>query len=232
MPVGIAGDQNEGKGSRQYKGFQLVHQQIKALFIKRFHHASRSHKDFLAQVLTHCWCPWLFPIMFSTLSFLVMSPCKATEVLQIGNRSLAFLIYGSSCSVSIFLPVICHSHQIRDSIATSPAFSFKHSTVLWQPVLTESIRRKQVSKNSWWLGAKPDLCSCCPSFIYIYYKLHTVSLCSICLSVVFSCPLQIVLPASFVLLSLMLTVIIPPFGEYPALTLHPWIYGQQFTFFR
>nr|XP_010308903.1 PREDICTED: retinal-specific ATP-binding cassette transporter [Balearica regulorum gibbericeps] len=90
MPVGIAGDQNEGKGSQQYKGFQLVHQQIKALLIKRFHHASRSHKDFLA---------------------------------------------------------------------------------------------------------------------------------------------QIVLPASFVLLSLILTVIIPPFGEYPALTLHPWIYGQQFTFF-
>ncbi|KAM9280081.1 retinal-specific phospholipid-transporting ATPase ABCA4 [Cariama cristata] len=90
MPVGIAGDQNEGKGSRQYKGFQLIHQQIKALLIKRLHHASRSHKDFLA---------------------------------------------------------------------------------------------------------------------------------------------QIVLPASFVFLSLVLTVIIPPFGEYPALTLHPWIYGQQFTFF-
>ncbi|NXK47809.1 ABCA4 protein, partial [Chauna torquata] len=88
--VGIPGDQNEGKGSQHYKGFQLIHQQIKALFIKRFHHASRSHKDFLA---------------------------------------------------------------------------------------------------------------------------------------------QIVLPASFVLLSLMLTVIIPPFGQYPALTLHPWIYGQQFTFF-
>ncbi|NXF72797.1 ABCA4 protein, partial [Sclerurus mexicanus] len=90
MPVSKAGDQNEGKGSRQYKGFQLVHQQIKALLIKRFHHASRSHKDFLAQV---------------------------------------------------------------------------------------------------------------------------------------------VLPASFVLLSLIFTVIIPPFGEYPALVLHPWIYGQQFTFF-
>uniref|UniRef100_A0A669QZW6 P-type phospholipid transporter n=1 Tax=Phasianus colchicus TaxID=9054 RepID=A0A669QZW6_PHACC len=89
MP-GIPGDQNEGKGSLQYKGFQLVHQQFKALFIKRFHHASRSYKDFLT---------------------------------------------------------------------------------------------------------------------------------------------QIVLPASFVLLSLVLTVIIPPFGEYPALTLDPWIYGQQFTFF-
>ncbi|XP_027735766.1 retinal-specific ATP-binding cassette transporter isoform X3 [Empidonax traillii] len=90
MPGGKAGDQNEGKGSRQYKGFQLVHQQIKALLIKRFHRASRSHRDFLAQVI---------------------------------------------------------------------------------------------------------------------------------------------LPSSFVLLSLILTVIIPPFGEYPALTLHPWIYGQQFTFF-
>ncbi|XP_042675862.1 retinal-specific phospholipid-transporting ATPase ABCA4 isoform X2 [Centrocercus urophasianus] len=89
MP-GIAGDQNEGKGSLQYKGFQLVRQQFKALFIKRFHHASRSYKDFLT---------------------------------------------------------------------------------------------------------------------------------------------QIVLPATFVLLSLVLTVIIPPFGEYPALTLDPWIYGQQFTFF-
>ncbi|XP_053104297.1 retinal-specific phospholipid-transporting ATPase ABCA4 isoform X1 [Hemicordylus capensis] len=42
---------------------------------------------------------------------------------------------------------------------------------------------------------------------------------------------QIVLPASFVLLALILTVLIPPFGEYPSLTLHPWIYGHQFTFF-
>lgn len=44
--------------------------------------------------------------------------------------------------------------------------------------------------------------------------------------------LQIVLPASFVLLALVFTLIVPPFGEYPSLTLHPWIYGQQFIFFR
>uniref|UniRef100_A0ABM5G8V5 Retinal-specific phospholipid-transporting ATPase ABCA4 n=1 Tax=Pogona vitticeps TaxID=103695 RepID=A0ABM5G8V5_9SAUR len=42
---------------------------------------------------------------------------------------------------------------------------------------------------------------------------------------------QIVLPSSFVLLALIITVLVPPFGEYPSLTLHPWIYGQQFTFF-
>ncbi|XP_005385060.1 PREDICTED: retinal-specific ATP-binding cassette transporter [Chinchilla lanigera] len=42
---------------------------------------------------------------------------------------------------------------------------------------------------------------------------------------------QIVLPATFVLLALMLSIIVPPFGEFPALTLHPWIYGQQYTFF-
>nr|XP_023696048.1 retinal-specific ATP-binding cassette transporter isoform X3 [Paramormyrops kingsleyae] len=41
---------------------------------------------------------------------------------------------------------------------------------------------------------------------------------------------QIVLPASFVLLALIFTLIIPPFGEYPSLPLTPWMYGQQFTF--
>lgn len=43
---------------------------------------------------------------------------------------------------------------------------------------------------------------------------------------------QIVLPATFVFLALMLSIIVPPFGEYPALILHPWMYGQQYTFFR
>uniref|UniRef100_A0A3Q2QA05 P-type phospholipid transporter n=1 Tax=Fundulus heteroclitus TaxID=8078 RepID=A0A3Q2QA05_FUNHE len=42
---------------------------------------------------------------------------------------------------------------------------------------------------------------------------------------------QIVLPATFVLVSLIFTLIVPPFGEYPSLTLTPWMYGQQFTFF-
>ncbi|KAJ8278009.1 hypothetical protein GJAV_G00082740 [Gymnothorax javanicus] len=42
---------------------------------------------------------------------------------------------------------------------------------------------------------------------------------------------QIVLPAAFVLLSLVFTLAIPPFGEYPSLTLSPWMYGRQFTFF-
>ncbi|XP_073907052.1 retinal-specific phospholipid-transporting ATPase ABCA4 isoform X1 [Castor canadensis] len=42
---------------------------------------------------------------------------------------------------------------------------------------------------------------------------------------------QIVLPATFVFLALMLSLLVPPFGEYPALTLHPWMYGQQYTFF-
>ncbi|XP_042539897.1 retinal-specific phospholipid-transporting ATPase ABCA4 [Dipodomys spectabilis] len=42
---------------------------------------------------------------------------------------------------------------------------------------------------------------------------------------------QIVLPATFVFLALMLSIIVPPFGEFPALTLHPWMYGKQYTFF-
>ncbi|XP_063062860.1 retinal-specific phospholipid-transporting ATPase ABCA4-like [Engraulis encrasicolus] len=42
---------------------------------------------------------------------------------------------------------------------------------------------------------------------------------------------QIVLPASFVFVALMFTLVVPPFGEYPTLTLTPWMYGRQFTFF-
>ncbi|XP_031431127.1 retinal-specific phospholipid-transporting ATPase ABCA4 [Clupea harengus] len=42
---------------------------------------------------------------------------------------------------------------------------------------------------------------------------------------------QIVLPASFVLVSLIFTMIVPPFGEHPSLTLTPWMYGPQITFF-
>ncbi|XP_008296944.1 retinal-specific ATP-binding cassette transporter-like [Stegastes partitus] len=42
---------------------------------------------------------------------------------------------------------------------------------------------------------------------------------------------QIVLPASFIFLALTFTLIVPPFGEYPSLTLTPWMYGRQYTFF-
>lgn len=57
--------------------------------------------------------------------------------------------------------------------------------------------------------------------VFLAYKVHFLSL-----------PVQIVLPASFVFLALTFTLIVPPFGEYPSLTLSPWMYGRQYTFFR
>lgn len=45
-----ASDSSAGKGSRQVKGASLVLKQFYALLVKRFHHATRSQKDFLAQV--------------------------------------------------------------------------------------------------------------------------------------------------------------------------------------
>ena len=45
-------------------------------------------------------------------------------------------------------------------------------------------------------------------------------------------PWQIVLPAVFVCIALLFSLIVPPFGKYPPLPLQPWMYGQQFTFFR
>ncbi|GCB78036.1 hypothetical protein scyTo_0015753 [Scyliorhinus torazame] len=41
---------------------------------------------------------------------------------------------------------------------------------------------------------------------------------------------QFLLPASFVLLALIFSLIIPPFGEYKSLMIHPWMYGKQYTF--
>ncbi|XP_055488379.1 phospholipid-transporting ATPase ABCA1-like [Leucoraja erinacea] len=41
---------------------------------------------------------------------------------------------------------------------------------------------------------------------------------------------QIVLPAVFVCIALVFSLIVPPFGKYPSLELHPWMYGEQYTF--
>ncbi|XP_029285305.1 LOW QUALITY PROTEIN: ATP-binding cassette sub-family A member 1 [Cottoperca gobio] len=42
---------------------------------------------------------------------------------------------------------------------------------------------------------------------------------------------QVVLPAVFVLIALLFSLIVPPFGKYPKLQLQPWMYGEQYTFF-
>uniref|UniRef100_A0A9J8ACW3 P-type phospholipid transporter n=1 Tax=Cyprinus carpio carpio TaxID=630221 RepID=A0A9J8ACW3_CYPCA len=41
---------------------------------------------------------------------------------------------------------------------------------------------------------------------------------------------QIVLPAVFVCIALVFSLIVPPFGKYPSLALNPWMYEEQFTF--
>lgn len=45
-----ASESSAGKGSRQVKGTSLIMKQFHALLVKRFQHAIRSKKDFLAQV--------------------------------------------------------------------------------------------------------------------------------------------------------------------------------------
>uniref|UniRef100_A0A3Q2Y3U5 ATP binding cassette subfamily A member 1 n=1 Tax=Hippocampus comes TaxID=109280 RepID=A0A3Q2Y3U5_HIPCM len=43
---------------------------------------------------------------------------------------------------------------------------------------------------------------------------------------------QIVLPAVFVCIALVFSLIVPPFGKYPSLELQPWMYEDQVTFIR
>lgn len=115
-----ASDSSAGKGSQQVKGSTLILKQFYALLVKRFHHAIRSQKDFIAQV-QRCSC-----------------------------------------------------------------------------VLVDF----------------SDATSCTACLLAVLFRF------------------QIILPASFVLIALIFTMIVPPFGEYPSLTLTPWMYGQQLTFFR
>ncbi|XP_061580685.1 phospholipid-transporting ATPase ABCA1-like [Cololabis saira] len=42
---------------------------------------------------------------------------------------------------------------------------------------------------------------------------------------------QIVLPAVFICIALVFSLIVPPFGKYPDLELQPWMYQDQVTFF-
>lgn len=44
--------------------------------------------------------------------------------------------------------------------------------------------------------------------------------------------LQIVLPAVFVCIALVFSLIVPPFGKYPSLELEPKMYEEQYTFIR
>lgn len=44
--------------------------------------------------------------------------------------------------------------------------------------------------------------------------------------------LQIVLPAVFICIALIFSLIVPPFGKYPSLELQPWMYEDQVTFVR
>uniref|UniRef100_A0A8D1WD46 P-type phospholipid transporter n=1 Tax=Sus scrofa TaxID=9823 RepID=A0A8D1WD46_PIG len=41
---------------------------------------------------------------------------------------------------------------------------------------------------------------------------------------------QIILPAVFVCIALVFSLIVPPFGKYPSLELQPWMYNEQYTF--
>lgn len=69
----------QGRGSRQVKGVCLILKQFSALLIKRFHHSTRSGKDFLAQVrLTSLvWTVYAFGALNCLLSSI--SDCVACE---------------------------------------------------------------------------------------------------------------------------------------------------------
>lgn len=69
--------------------------------------------------------------------------------------------------------------------------------------------------------------------IMLYKKRLVLSGCRCIKRCVYIRIYQVVMPAFFVCLALIFSLIIPPFVEYPNLELQPWMYGApQNTFYR
>ncbi|XP_069396601.1 phospholipid-transporting ATPase ABCA7 [Delphinus delphis] len=79
----------------------------------------------------------------------------------------------------------------------------------------------------------PDAAGCVHGWVLAHQQLRALLLRRFLLACCSRCGLfaQIVLPALFVGLALVFSLIMPPFGYYPALQLSPSMYGSQVSFF-
>ncbi|XP_060151543.1 phospholipid-transporting ATPase ABCA7 [Globicephala melas] len=80
----------------------------------------------------------------------------------------------------------------------------------------------------------PDAAGCVHGWVLAHQQLRALLLKRFLLACCSRCGLfaQIVLPALFMGLALVFSLIMPPFGYYPALQLSPSMYGSQVSFFR
>ncbi|XP_062373279.1 phospholipid-transporting ATPase ABCA1-like isoform X2 [Sardina pilchardus] len=103
-----------GKGSSVITGWELIRRQFLALFIKRFHHARRSRKGLIAQIVM----PALFVVL--ALIFSLIVPPFA----EYPNLELQPWMYGSAQNtfISVDEPNVTEVSQVAESLLNDPGF--------------------------------------------------------------------------------------------------------------
>nr|XP_033770847.1 phospholipid-transporting ATPase ABCA1-like [Geotrypetes seraphini] len=106
-------DDLKGKGSFVITGWTLIYRQFLALFIKRFHHARRSRKGFIAQVVL----PAAF-VCLSLIFSMVMPP-----FVEYPNLELQPWMYGFQRTfISNDDPANAQVSHVTDSLTDNPGF--------------------------------------------------------------------------------------------------------------
>ncbi|XP_041925671.1 phospholipid-transporting ATPase ABCA1 [Alosa sapidissima] len=103
-----------GKGSSVISGWRLIRRQFLALFIKRFHHARRSRKGLLAQIVM----PALF-VCLALIFSLIVPPFREYPKLE-----LQPWMYGAKQNtfISVDEPNVTEVSQVAKSLLNDPGF--------------------------------------------------------------------------------------------------------------
>uniref|UniRef100_A0A669D085 ABC transporter domain-containing protein n=1 Tax=Oreochromis niloticus TaxID=8128 RepID=A0A669D085_ORENI len=101
---------DSGRGSTVITGRKLIRQQFLALFIKRFHHARRSRKGLIAQVVLPA-----FFVCLSLIFSLIVPPFNEFPPLELQPWMYGLFLF--------FFSILCrHVSQVVESLLNNPGF--------------------------------------------------------------------------------------------------------------
>ncbi|XP_069482200.1 phospholipid-transporting ATPase ABCA1-like isoform X2 [Ambystoma mexicanum] len=154
----------QGKGSYVVSGWRLIYRQFLALFLKRFHHARRSRKGFVAQVIQ----PAAF-VCLALIFSMVIPP-----FVEYPNLELQPWMYGSQrVFYSNDEPTNVQVSQVTESLTDSPGFGTRcmkndpipnlpcttSGTGWYTPSVPESV--SEIFRNGNWSMQNPSpSCAC------------------------------------------------------------------------
>uniref|UniRef100_A0A8C1PM87 ABC transporter domain-containing protein n=1 Tax=Cyprinus carpio TaxID=7962 RepID=A0A8C1PM87_CYPCA len=139
-----------GKGSYVIMGWSLIKQQFLALFIKRFHHARRSRRGIIAQVVMPA-----FFVCLALIFSLIVPP-----FVEYPNLELQPWMYGAPQNTfySFDDPAVDQVERVTNALLSSPGFGTR-CTDWFTPAVTPSIS-EIFEKGNWSMENPSPDCQC------------------------------------------------------------------------